>query len=223
MSALTLLGAFALYVTYELGRYDAGYDRQAVAQQRTELEVAIERLEKANLTLRTQLAKLDTIRVGHAHEQAEVSREIGDLQAQVARQSQELAFYRGVVSQSSTSLGVKIQEPRVFAGKSPGDYVVHVALLRSGRPEGWMSGSLALSLDGQSKAAPATLDLAALTAGRHRELTFRFRYLQTVEQELSVPADFKPEHLNIEVRSSQRDTAPLTQTFAWNVSTSPPP
>ena len=32
-----LIGVFALYVVYELGRYNAGYDRQAVAQQRTEL------------------------------------------------------------------------------------------------------------------------------------------------------------------------------------------
>src|SRR2546421_3220440 len=38
-----LIGVPALYVVYELGRYDAGYDRQAVAQQRTELEVIRDR------------------------------------------------------------------------------------------------------------------------------------------------------------------------------------
>ena len=32
--ALTFLAAFALYVVYELGRFDAGYDRQAVSQER---------------------------------------------------------------------------------------------------------------------------------------------------------------------------------------------
>ncbi len=84
--ALTLLGAFALYVVYELGRHDAGYDRLAVSQERAEHEVSIDRLEKANRELRTRLAELDTIRVGRAQEQAEVSRSIGDLQAQVARQ-----------------------------------------------------------------------------------------------------------------------------------------
>src|SRR5258708_30541611 len=47
-----LIGLFALYVLYELGRYNAGYDRQAVAQQRTELEVQIEHLEKANREMR---------------------------------------------------------------------------------------------------------------------------------------------------------------------------
>ena len=57
----------------------------------------------ANRELRTRLAELDTIRIGRAREQAEVARTIGDLQAQVARQAQELAFYRGIVAQAATS------------------------------------------------------------------------------------------------------------------------
>src|SRR5437762_5465945 len=64
-----LLGVFALYVVYELGRYNAGYDRQAVAQQRTELEVRIEHLERANRELRTRLAESDTVGAGRAREQ----------------------------------------------------------------------------------------------------------------------------------------------------------
>src|ERR1700682_6596597 len=102
-----LIGVFVLYVVYELGRYNAGYDRQAVAQQRTELEVQIEHLEKANRELRTRFAELDTIRMGRAREQAEVARTMGDLQAQVARLSQELAFYRGVVAQGAATAGVR--------------------------------------------------------------------------------------------------------------------
>jgi hypothetical protein len=64
--AALLIGLFAVYVVYEFGRYNAGYDRQAVAQQRTELEVKIEHLEKDNREMRTQLAELDTFRVGRA-------------------------------------------------------------------------------------------------------------------------------------------------------------
>src|SRR5579862_2122714 len=111
--ATVLIGLFGLYVVYELGRYNAGYDRQAVAQQRTELEVKIEHLEADNRNLRTKLAELDTIRLGRAREQAEVARAMGDLQAQVAKQSQELAFYRGVVAQGAASVGVKVEELRI--------------------------------------------------------------------------------------------------------------
>src|ERR1700730_15909846 len=135
IAAVALIGFFTGYVIYEFGRYNAGYDRLAVQQQRTEQEVAIEHLEKTNHELRTKLAELDTIRVGRAREQAEVARTIGDLQAQVARESQELAFYRGVVAQGAATVGVKIEQLRITAGQRPATYIVHMSLVRSGRAD----------------------------------------------------------------------------------------
>jgi hypothetical protein len=216
-----LIGVFALYVVYELGRYNAGYDRQAVAQQRTGLEVQIEHLEKANREMRTRLAELDTIHVGRAREQAEVARTMGDLQAQVARQSQELAFYRGVVAQGATTVGVKIEQLRIIAGQRPATYIVHMSLVRSGRADAPATGSVQLSLDGTAAEGARTLDLATLTAGRQRELRYNFHYLESFDQELTVPLSFKPERLNVEVSSGRREVAPLSQTFLWSVEASP--
>src|SRR6266480_1709349 len=195
-----LIGVLALYVTYELGRYNAGYDRQAVAQQR---------------------AELDTFRVGRSREQAEVARTMGDLQAQVARQSQELAFYRGVVAQGAASVGVKIEQLRITAGAHPASYVVHMSLVRSGRADTPVTGNVQMSLDGTAAQGARTLDLATLTAGRQRELRYNFRYLESFDQELSLPPSFKPERLNVEVSSGRRDVAPLSQTFLWNVEAAP--
>ncbi|HEV8018852.1 MAG TPA: DUF6776 family protein [Steroidobacteraceae bacterium] len=220
-AATVLVGVFALYVVYELGRYDAGYDRQAAAQQRTELEVRIEHLEKNNRELRTKLAELDTIRMGRTREQAEVARAMGDLQAQVARQSQELAFYRGVVGQGAATLGVKIEQLRITAGSQPATFVLHMSLVRSGRAESEASGTVHLSLDGSASGRAQTLDLPALTAGRVRELRYAFRYLQNFDPELTIPLAFKPERLAVEVQSSRHDVAPLAQSFLWTVEGSP--
>jgi hypothetical protein len=219
--AAALIGVFAFYVVYELGRYDAGYDRQAVAQQRTELEVQIERLEKENRRLRTQFAEADTIRLGRAHEQAEVARAIGDLEAQVARQSQELAFYRGVVGQGAAALGIRIEQLRITSGSHPATFMLHMSLVRSGRADSEVSGTVHLALDGSTDGAARSLDLAALTGGRLRELRYSFRYLENFDQELSVPLAFKPDRVAVEVQSSHRELAPLSQTFLWTVESSP--
>jgi hypothetical protein len=218
---LVLLALFALYVIYELGRYDAGYDRLAVAQQRTEFEVAVERLEKSNRELRTQLAELDTVRVGRAREQAEVARSIGDLQAQVERQSQELAFYRGIVAQSAVAVGVKVQQLRISAGSKPTRFILHIALVRSVRPDSPATGAVGVSIDGESAdGKAATVDLAALTVEKQHEVQFNFRYFQNVDQEVALPTGFKPEHVAVEVRSSHKDVAPASQTFLWSVDAS---
>jgi hypothetical protein len=220
-SAALLIGLFAVYVVYEFGRYNAGYDRQAVAQQRTELEVKIEHLEKDNREMRTQLAELDTFRVGRAHEQAELAKSMGELQAQVAQQSQELAFYRGVVAQGAASIGIKIEQVRISATEHPGVFSVHLSLLRSGRADTDALGSLLLGLDGAANGEAKSLDFAALTAGRTHELRYNFRYFQDFDQELTVPATFKPEQLVMELHSSKKDVPPLSQSFLWTVESTP--
>ncbi|MBS0380428.1 MAG: hypothetical protein JSS29_18260 [Proteobacteria bacterium] len=219
-AAAALIGAFALYVIYELGRYDAGYDRQAAAQQRTELEVKIEHMEKERRELRTQLAELDTVRVGRAREQAELARELGALQAQVAQQSQELAFYRGVVQQNAASIGLKIGQARITA-LEPGTFNVHLSLVRSGRAEADTQGTLVMEVEGTAEGAAKSLDLPALTAGRVHELRYTFRYFQDFDQPLKVPPGFKPEQLQVEVRSGKKDVPPLSQSFLWTVESGP--
>lgn len=216
IAVLVLIGLFAAYVVYEFGRYNAGYDRMAVLQERTELEVSIEHLEKSNHELRTKLAELDTIRVGRAREQEEVARNIGDLQAIVARQSQELAFYRGVVTQGAAEIGVKLGQIRISSSRKPGVFIVHVALLRSGRPDSVVVGTLGLTVDGGADGkSDAPLDLPALTSGKLRELPFNFRFWQNFDQEVLIPPGFKPEHLAVEVHSSKKDVAPVVQTILW--------
>jgi len=212
---------FGMYIVYELGRYNAGYDRLEVAQQRTELEVEIERLNKTNRELRTQLAELDTIRIGRAREQAVVTRTIGDLQAQVAHQTQELAFYRGIVAQSATAVGVKVQQLHITPGSKAQRFVVHIALVRSVRPDSVAVGSVALSVDGSTAdGKTTTLDLAALTPGKQKELPFNFRYFENLDQDVALPAGFQPEKLAIEVRSNKKDVAPASQSFVWTVDAS---
>src|ERR1700759_26510 len=148
--------AVAMYFVYEFGRFNAGYDRLEAAQQRTELEVEIERLGKSNRDLRTQLAELDTIRIGRAREQAEVTRTISALQAQVARQTQELAFYRGIVAQSATAVGVKVQQVHITTGNKAQKFAVHIALVRSVRPDAVAVGTVALSIDGATADGKST-------------------------------------------------------------------
>ena len=216
-----VLTLFAMYIVYELGRFNAGYDRLEAAQQRTELEVEIERLGKTNRELRTQLAELDTIRIGRAREQAEVTRTIGDLQAQVAHQTQELAFYRGIVAQTATAVGVKVQQVHITPGSKAQKFVVHIALVRSVRPDSVAAGSVGLSIDGSTSDGKATtLDLTALTPGKQKELPFNFRYFENLDQDVALPAGFQPEKVAIEVRSNKKDVAPASQSFPWSVDAS---
>jgi hypothetical protein len=217
MGVGVLLAIFSLYAAYELGRFDAGYDRMAASQQRTELEVEIRRLEKSNRDLRARLATLETMRVGHERERAEVARTIVDLQARLARQQQDLAFYRGIVTQSAGALGVKIQQLRIESADAPRRYRVRLTLVQAGRPESAVSGTVSLKVDGATGGAGASHELASLTGQKQSELPFNFRYFENFEQEIALPEGFTPEKVTVVVRAARKGVTPLTQSFLWKV------
>jgi hypothetical protein len=219
-SVAATLGFLALYIVYEFGRFNAGYDRLAVAQQQTEFQVQIEHLERSNRELRTQLAELDTMKIGRTRERAELSRSIQELQAQVARQTQELAFYRGVVAPSEATLGVKIQQLRINATDHPDHYRVRMTMLQSARPDESVTGTLALTLDGEAGGNESSLDFSALTGGKLHDQSINFRYFESYDQEIVLPGGFRPERLTVEIRSARKGVAPLTQSFVWRVDTS---
>lgn len=213
---LALLGALALYGSYEYGRRSAGYDRLAAWQQRRESERAVERLDGANRELRLRLAELETVRVSQTRERAEVARTIGELQAQVARQEQELAFLRGIVAQDAPVAEIRIQQLRILATGDPRRYQLRLSLVQAVRQGSLVSGTVLLQVEGARGGSAAVLDLAALTGGKRRELPVGFRYFSNLELEVGLPAAFEPERVAVEVRSSRRNVPPATRTFIWN-------
>lgn len=214
---LAVAGLVGLYVAFELGRYSAGYSVISVLHERARLHGTIKQLKGDNRTLQARVIQLETVNAGHAREDQVVSRTIGDLQAQVARQTEELAFYRAVVAEGAPPIGVRVGTVRLAATKPPGHFVAHVSLVRAGKTEGTTSGTVSLSVDGQGPGGkPATLDAKTLAGGGEPDVAYEFRYYQELEQTVTLPADFRPEHVTVQVSSNRKDVPPLTQTLPWS-------
>jgi hypothetical protein len=218
---ITALAVFpiVLYLTYELGRFDGGYDRSTVGQRRRELEVEIERLQKANTELRANVAELETGRTSQQQEREELARTIADLQAQVGRQSQDVAFYRGLVNSTLNAPTIKVQKFQVLPGEGNGKYHLRMVLVQAVRPDNVVSGTVEVTVEGTERGQPAKYGLARLTGDGRNQLQFSFRYFQDLDQEVALPDGFQPGRVNVEVKSAGRNT-PLSQTFNWDAQTS---
>jgi hypothetical protein len=216
LSILALVSGLTLYVVFELGRYKAGYDALQAAAQRDGLQQRIEKLERTQHELQVQLAAAEQARLAEGQERAEVARTIGELQAQVARDQQEMGFYRGLVAQPGQPAAdaVRVQQFRISSMPGEQHYALRFALSRTQRPEEAVSGTLAITVDGTRAGAAASVELAALTGGKN-ELPFNFRYFAAIEQPVTLPADFKPDHVTIEVRPGRKGVAPYRETFVW--------
>ena len=214
---LVLIVVGSVYGMFEFGRYRGGYDVVAGIKQSADARSEKAALEATIFDLRAKVAQLESSTVGQTREREEVQRTIGDLQAQVARANQELAFFRGIVTQSANSAEVKIQQARMVATAAANKFRIRVTLVQPMKPDTVVSGVVILSVDGEMDGKPGRADFATLSGGKRREIPFTFRYLENIEEEITMPPGMKPEQLLVEVRSNKRGSAPVQQSYVWSV------
>jgi hypothetical protein len=214
---LMAIVAAGVYGMFEFGRYSAGFDSLAALKERASLRSEILAQQSTIGELRAKVALLESSTVGQTREREEVQRTIGDLQAQVARANQELAFFRGIVTQNANSAEVKIQQARMVATATANRFRIRVTLVQPMKPDAVVSGVVVLSVDGELDGKPGRVDFATLSGGKRREIPFTFRYLENIEEEISMPPGMKPQQLLIEVRSNRRGAAPVQQSYVWSV------
>jgi hypothetical protein len=214
---LLLIVAGGVYGMFEFGRYRGNFDVLDALKQRSALRSEIEANEATISDLRAKVAQLESSTVGQTREREEVQRTIGELQAQVARANQELAFFRGIVTQNANSAEVKIQQARMVATATANKFRIRVTLVQPMKPDTVVSGVVVLSVDGEVDGKPGRADFATLSGGKKREIPFTFRYLENIEEEITMPPGMKPEQLLVEVRSNRRGSAPVQQSYVWSV------
>jgi Family of unknown function (DUF6776) len=219
---LAVLALIALGAAFELGQYRAGYNVISAIQQHAQLNGVISQLQGSNRALQAHIIELETVNAGHAREDQVVSRTIGDLQAQVAHQTEELAFYRAVVAEGAPAIGLRVGTVRLSPAKPAGHFLLHVSLVRAGKTDGMTTGTVSVTVDGQGPGGkPQTLDGQALAGGGAADAAYDFRYYQDLEQGLVLPPGFRPEHLTVTVSASRKAVAPLTETLPWSAVMAP--
>lgn len=207
----TLVGVYAI------GRAQATFEVRAALADEAGLRAALTAREAEVTRLRREVAELDTLKVAQERERQEVSRTIGELQAEVARQSQQLEFLRGVVGRAGPAAEVTIRQVRVIASAAPGRYRLRIALAQPGRPDRTVAGSVRVGVEGQRGGRTVRLDLREVTAQRVAQLPYRFQYFENIEVEIVLPNGFSPERVVVDVRPAGRNVPPAAQTVLWSI------
>lgn len=203
---------------YMLGRWHAAADARRALDGKAALEATLRDRDRVIDGLRRQVAELDTLKAAQAREREEVASTIGGLQAEVARQRQQLDFLRGVVSGGAAPAAtVAIREVRLLPSAVRGRYLLRLALAQPARPEREVSGTVRVVVEGRRGGRSARLELREVSPARTVQLTYRFRYFENLEAELAVPAGFEPDRVLVELRPAERGAAPVTRTLLWTI------
>ncbi len=97
-------------------------------------------------------------------------------------------------------------------------FSLRFSLKRLQRPGEPISGELGITVDGTRDGGPAQRRPGIASTGGKNELGFNFRCSTTgVDQPVTLPADFKPDRVTIEVRPERKGSAPYRRTFVWTL------
>lgn len=214
--ALIIIGA--LYLAFELGRVQAGYNLVDRSAERRDFRSRIVELEDRIRGLEEQIAILETNREIDATAYRDVEASLLELQAKIQEQRDALAFYRGIVSPDEGGRDLRVQQLRLSAGREEGRYKLRLVLVQAMRHDRRVSGEVALTVTGVEDGEEKRYALNELVADdEDASWEFAFRYFQDFEREIVLPGDFTPVSLSVEIRARTRSVEDVTETFDWVV------
>jgi hypothetical protein len=203
-----------LYAVFELGRYDGGFRVIESVRSAFTASARIRDLESENSRLRTQLEGADVARRVDREGYKQVERSLGDMQSQIARLSQDLSFYRGLV-QPETLVHVKVHQMQILPEPGAGRFRLKFVLMQTGKPDNNVTGNTVLSVDGINRGKPMSLSLVQLTPNHRVSLAYSFRYYQDYDEVIQLPPGFEPTRVGVEIHTGKDTVHGFRQAFVW--------
>ncbi len=120
LAGVVLLVLLCSFLAYHRGQLSAGVDAAALALERREASTKAARLEAENARLNAKVAELEMARQLDREAYGQVEKTLGDLQSQLSRQGDDLAFYRSIVSPEDGVQGLRIHRFEVQPGATGG-------------------------------------------------------------------------------------------------------
>lgn len=208
--------AAGAYLSFELGRYQAGYSLLDEQRRMERYEAELAEREARIEELERERAILETSREIDRETYAQVETELERLQQRIQAQEEELAFYRGIVTPEDGISGLRIQSLEIGGAESERRHRLRLTLVQAIVHNERVSGSVRLVFGGQLDGEPAELGYEDVAAGSGPPaLGYDFRYFQTLERELVLPVGFEPDTVTVEVRPREPRGDPITKQFGW--------
>ena len=211
---LAALAFAVVYVAFEAGRWSAGYSVVAAASDRSAARSQARALEQQVEGLERQVAAGEIGRRVDREAQMEAQRMLGELQAQLGRQQQELQFYRGVLAKQYSAGTLRVQEIGV-QGVTGSRRVVEVMLVQASARDSIVNGSLTLWVAGTRNGALTRLPLAQLSPSGRGSVAFSLRYFQKLDVPVDLPPGFVPGGVEVELKVNRAGAEPEHQSFPW--------
>lgn len=216
---LGVLGVvLALVVSYGLGILQGvGDQRQLQAEHRAHRALVEEQAQQLESLQRSLVNARVTADVDRESVE-ELRQLLKEQQQRQASLNQEIAFYKGLMSPTEREEGLSIRSFELYPGANKGRLAYKLIVQQLATKHVLLSGYITVEVVGAGPDGEQRLPLHTVSEQvGEANIKMRFKYFQTVEGELALPAGFRPQRVEVAATASKPKYARVDKQFGWVV------
>lgn len=208
ISAIVWFFLDASFWTSIKGRYERGQEAKTLWQENRNL-AAVNRQLREKVIMLERLTKLDEATA------SELQNEIRRLQDQVYDLTGELEFYLGIMSSATNSKGLNIQGLRVEEAEKSSLFRYKLILTNLAKSDNIIRVNFDIQIEGINGSDSQILSLQEIKTGSSPEQTLSFRNFERIEGGFSLPPNFKPLRVVVEINQKGVSKSSVQRVFDW--------
>lgn len=212
---LVLLVLGAGWQLYHLGYIRGGDDYGSAMRELRDLRERVPTLDRENRQLRQDNTLLRRELTVEREVANRVRLDIQGLEQHIHELTEELDFYRNIVSPDNLDRGLHIQKVRLTPADVPGVYRYQLVLTQVQGNQS-IEGRVTLWLEGRRDGESVQLEHGDLVPGEEDGQSFSFRYFQVIRGRLQLPGDVIPEALVVSAEPEGAQSRWVQQREAWS-------
>lgn len=212
---LVLLVLVAGWQLYHLGYARGGDDYASAKGELRELRGRVAVLDRENRSLRQDNALLQRELTVEREVANRVRLDIQGLERRIHELTEEVDFYRNIVSPEELERGLHIQKVQLTPAEVPGVYRYQLVLAQVQGNQS-LEGRVTLVLEGRRDGESVQLAHGDLVPGEVDGRSFSFRYFQVISGRLHLPGDVIPEALVVSAEPEGSQPQPVRQREPWS-------
>ena len=191
----------------------------AVQDEREKLKAELSALRIQNTDLSRQVAILDRSSMVDQRATVEVQATIRNLREQLAQLQQDVVFYRQVVSSDTVDTGLVVGQMNIYGTSDPGRFRYKLVMRQQDADgDSYLRGHVNVNLVGRRGDEQMIFALRDISDEQDQlDIRLGFKYFQTIEGELALPAGFEPERIQIVAVATEPVGKSIDQYFSWMV------
>lgn len=198
------------------GQYASLEERQTLVLERNQLQEQIAAADQEIRTFRQRVGVLE--KGGEVDRQATegIRQTVKELKAQVAILEEEVSFYKGIMAPSGKDKGLRISKMNIQPLDQANKFRYSIMMTQVADNSSYIKGLAAVNFVGKENGKRKIIPLRELDEQINElGVRFNFRYFQEVSGEVSMPANFKVEQVQVVLQSSGSKAQRVEETIDW--------